>query len=147
MRLRFSQGESVGVLLPQRRLVFAYAKGLKELGIDVLTDSWDGIEFGDPRPKVLTYHEAKGLTFDSIFMPRLDTGAFTEHLLRRQSPLIFVGVSRAVRWACLSTLSEKMVPSIAAIVNGDALDYVEVQRIGATAGATDLSSEDDELPF
>lgn len=147
MRLRFSQGESVGVLLPQRRLVFAYAKGLKELGIDVLTDSRDGIEFGDPRPKVLTYHEAKGLTFDSIFMPRLDTGAFTEHLLRRQLPLIFVGVSRAVRWACLSTLSEKMIPPIAAITHGDALDYVEVQRIGATTEVTDLSPDDDELPF
>jgi len=147
MRLRFSQGESVGVLLPQRRLVFGYAKGFQELGIDVLTDSREGIQFGDPRPKVLTYHEAKGLTFDSIFMPRLDTGAFTEHLLRRQLPLMFVGVSRAVRWACLSTLAEKMVPPVSGIINGDMLDYVEVKRITASAQGTAVAPDDDELPF
>ena len=147
MRLRFSQGESVGVLLPQRRLVFGYAKGFKELGIDVLTDTREGIEFGDPRPKVLSYHEAKGLTFDSIFMPRLDTGAFTEHLLRRQLPLMFVGVSRAVRWVCLSTLAEKMVPPVADIVNGGMLDYVEVKRVTAATVDTTPPPEDDELPF
>jgi len=147
MRLRFSQGESVGVLLPQRRLVFGYAKGFKELGIDVLTDTREGIEFGDPRPKVMSYHEAKGLTFDSIFMPRLDTGAFTEHLLRRQLPLMFVGVSRAVRWACLSTLAEKMVPPVADIVNGGMLDYVEVKHVTAAAGDTARPPESDELPF
>lgn len=147
MRLRFSQGESVGVLLPQRRLVFGYAKGFKELGIDVLTDTREGIEFGDPRPKVLTYHEAKGLTFDSVFLPRLDTGAFTEHLLRRQLPLMFVGVSRAVRWACLSTLEAKMIPPVAEIVSHQVLDYVEVQRV--VGGPTDGSVADDEgeLPY
>jgi hypothetical protein len=147
MRLRFAQGESVGVLLPQRRLVFGYAKGFQELGIDVLTDSREGIQFGDPRPKVLTYHEAKGLTFDSIFMPRLDTGAFTEHLLRRQLPLMFVGVSRAVRWACLSTLSERMIPPVAAIMDGNVLDYVEVNRITVPTQEPALPPEDEELPF
>lgn len=147
MRLRFSLGESVGVLLPQRRLVYGYAKGFRELGIDVLTDSREGIQFGDPRPKVLTFHEAKGLTFDSVFMPRLDNGAFNEHLLRRQLPLMFVGVSRAVKWACLSTLSERMVPPIAAIVSGNALDYVEIKRITATTQLTASQSEEDDLPF
>lgn len=147
MRLRFSQGESVGVLLPQRRLVFGYAKGFKELGIDVLTDTREGIEFGDPRPKVLSYHEAKGLTFDSIFMPRLDTGAFTEHLLRRQLPLMFVGVSRAVRWVCLSTIEERMIPPVASIVNGDKPDYVEVKRITVSSPNSDQDMEDDELPY
>ncbi|MFM7013211.1 MAG: hypothetical protein ACKO0Z_28410 [Betaproteobacteria bacterium] len=113
----------------------------------MLTDTREGIEFGDPRPKVLSYHEAKGLTFDSIFMPRLDTGAFTEHLLRRQLPLMFVGVSRAARWACLSTHAERMIPPVAAIVNGEVPEYMEVQRIEATTEAASSPPEDDELPF
>ena len=53
-------------------MLFGYAKGLKELGIDVVTDGREGVDFGDPRPKVLTYHAAKGLAFDSVFLPRLD---------------------------------------------------------------------------
>ena len=113
----------------------------------MLTDTREGIEFGDPRPKVLSYHEAKGLTFDSIFMPRLDTGAFTEHLLRRQLPLMFVGVSRAMRWACLSTLAERMIPPVAAIVDGDVPEYMEVQHVGASSGTTNSNEDDEELPF
>jgi len=148
MRLRFAHGETVAVLLPRRNLVFGYAKGFRESGVDVLTDGRDGVEFGDPRPKVLTYHEAKGLTFDAVFLPRLDTGAFTEHLLRRQLPLLFVGTSRAIRWVCLSTIEGRVIQPIQAIAATTGLDYVDVQRIGATPQARAAADpEADELPF
>ncbi len=150
MRMRFAQGESVGVLLPRRNLVFGYAKGFKDLGIDVVTDGRNGVEFGDPRPKILTYHEAKGLTFDSIFLPRLDTGAFTEHLLKRQMPLMFVGVSRATRWVCLSTLEGRMIAPLQDIVSEVGQAYVEIQQIsGSTAaGSVDDDNEsEEELPY
>lgn len=150
MRMRFAQGESVGVLLPRRNLVFGYAKGFKEIGIDVVTDGRNGVEFGDPRPKILTYHEAKGLTFDTVFLPRLDTGAFTEHLLKRQMPLMFVGVSRATRWACLSTLDGRMIAPLQSMVAGGTQDYIEVQRIDGAPDSEPISGEeepDDELPY
>jgi len=150
MRMRFAQGDSVGVLLPRRNLVFGYAKGFRELGIDVVTDGREGVEFGDPRPKILTYHEAKGLTFDAIFLPRLDTTAFTEHLLRRQMPLMFVGVSRAIRWACLSTLDGRMISPIHEIVTGGTNEYVEVQKMEKAETGEVVTVEfdpDEELPF
>ncbi|KAB2876387.1 MAG: AAA family ATPase [Burkholderiaceae bacterium] len=148
MRLRFARGETVAVLLPRRNLVFGYAKGFREAGIDVLTDGREGVEFGDPRPKVLTYHEAKGLTFDAVFLPRLDTGAFTEHLLRRQMPLLFVGASRAVKWVCLSTIDGRVIQPIQAIAESTGLDYVDVQRFEATPlASTSPDPYGDELPY
>ena len=151
IRTRLARQEAVGILFPQRRMVFGYATGLKELGIDVVTDSREGIDFSDPRPKVLTYHEAKGLTFDSIFLPRLDTRAFTERLLNRMLPMMFVGASRAVKWACLSTTEGRMIPLVQQIADGPAVDYVEVQKFTETStGKSDPDTIEvniDELPF
>jgi len=151
IRTRLARQEAVGILFPQRRMVFGYAKGLKELGIDVVTDSKNGIDFGDPRPKVLTYHEAKGLTFDSVFLPRLDTRAFTEQLLNRMLPMMFVGVSRAVKWVCLSTSEGRMIALVQQVADGPAVDYVEVQRFADKTVEQDEPDDDDseidELPF
>jgi superfamily I DNA/RNA helicase len=150
MRMRFAQGESVGVLLPRRNLVFGYAEGFRALDIDVVTDGRDGVDFGDPRPKILTYHEAKGLTFDTVFLPRLDTGAFTEHLVKRQMPLLFVGVSRATCWACLSTLEGRMIAPLQGIVSKGGQDYVEIQQLSsdtATGHADDDDEPEEELPY
>lgn len=149
IRTRLARQEAIGILFPQRRLVFGYAKGLKELGIDVVTDGREGVDFGDTRPKVLTYHEAKGLTFDSVFLPRLDTRAFTDRLLNRMLPMMFVGVSRAVKWVCLSTSEGRMIPLVQKIAEGPVVDYIEVQRgSAATSNQADPDDEaEDELPF
>lgn len=149
IRMRLARQEAVGILFPQRRLVFGYATGLKKLGIDVITDSRAGVDFGDPRPKVLTYHEAKGLTFDSVFLPRLDNRAFTDRLLTRMLPMMFVGVSRAVKWVCLSTSEGRMIPVVQKIVDSPAVEYVVVQRATAKpSGELDQSTDDEEeLPY
>lgn len=149
IRTRLARQEAIGILFPQRRLVFGYAQGLRDLGIDVVTDSREGVDFGDPRPKVLTYHEAKGLTFDSVFLPRLDTRAFTERMLNRMLPMMFVGVSRAVKWVCLSTSEGRMIPLVQRIADEPAVDYVDVQRIGtAASGQADADDDgEDELPY
>ena len=148
IRTRLARQEAIGILFPQRRLVFGYAKGLKVLGIDVVTDGREGVDFGDPRPKVLTYHEAKGLTFDSVFLPRLDTRAFTDRLLDRMLPMMFVGVSRAVKWVCLSTSEGRMIPLVQKIADGPVVDYVDVQRVSATVSdQADADEDEDELPY
>lgn len=150
MRMRFAQGDSLGILLPRKKLVHGYATGFLELGIDVVADSRGGVEFGDPRPKILTYHEAKGLTFDSVFLPRLDTGAFTQNLLRRLMPMMFVGISRAVRWACLSTLEGRIIPPVKEILSLGELNYVEVQKISTDPASGQSDNEEDvdeDLPF
>ena len=60
---------------------------------------------------------------------------------------MFVGVSRAVRWACLSTLEAKMIPPVAEIVNQQVLDYVEVQRVTGGAPSGSVAEDEDELPY
>ena len=61
-------------------------------------------DFSSSRPKLMPYHSAKGLTFDSVFLPRLQDNAFfrqPEDTLRR---LIFVGITRAITWIFMSSV-------------------------------------------
>ena len=71
--------ERIGIIVPTKRQLHSLSKGLEERGIavekaihpDVLADDDKPLNFGSPVPKISTYHSAKGLTFDSVLMPRL----------------------------------------------------------------------------
>ncbi len=81
--------------------MFGLAKGLADLGFEVETK--DTLNFASNRPKVLTYQSAKGLTFDTVLMPRLVRPSFTrepDDLIER---LLFVGITRAMTWVYLSS--------------------------------------------
>lgn len=111
LHARLSKGERVGILLAQKRQVFGFAKGLREAGVEVETqrdrargDSPDDVvDFGNERPKLLTYHSAKGLTFDSVLLPRLVPTSFKGMSSSRVNRLLFVGITRAVTWVYMST--------------------------------------------
>jgi len=64
-------------------------------------------------------------------------------------PLMFVGVSRAVKWVCLSTREGVMIPPIQQIAQMELLDYVDVRRWeGSKIESLDLDpDEEDPLPF
>jgi DNA helicase-2/ATP-dependent DNA helicase PcrA len=57
---------------------------------------------------LLTYHRAKGLEFDAVFLPRLDAGELPSKLARTEEEraeerrLLYVGITRARRWLALS---------------------------------------------
>jgi DNA helicase-2/ATP-dependent DNA helicase PcrA len=58
---------------------------------------------------LLTYHRAKGLEFDAVFLPRLEEGelparqsAFADALLQEERRLLYVGMTRARRHLHLS---------------------------------------------
>ena len=81
-------------------------EAFKKLGLEVslLAKRKDPpIDFNDGSPKILTYHQAKGLTFDIVFMPRLDLKAFRSNNKDEILVELFVGCSRAVEWVCLSS--------------------------------------------
>jgi superfamily I DNA/RNA helicase len=141
IHLRLSNNETIGILFPQNRLVYGYAKGLKELGIDIDTNSRNGLDFSNGRPKALTYHEAKGLTFDSVFMPKLDTDAFTNKMSERLKSLLFVGVSRAVSWVYLSGIDGKLIDVAANLCNENSKDYLEIQRKNITDASNSNQAE------
>lgn len=62
------------------------------------------IDFSNPCPKLMTYHSAKGLTFDSVFLPRLIGSSFSNHSAKLQLRLMFVATTRAARWVHLSSV-------------------------------------------
>ena len=105
VKTRIMRNESVAILLPKNNMVYGYTKALKEASIDV--EDHQDLDFNKNTPKVLTYHSAKGLTFDSVLLPRLVSssfGQFNEDEIRRQ---IFVGITRAQSWVYLSTTKSR----------------------------------------
>lgn len=107
VRQRMALGDRVGILLPRTRQVLSTARLLEESGIPVQralsTRSGPGsdADFGSPLPKLCTYHSAKGLTFDSVLLPRLGDDSFPRDQGPSRRRLLFVGISRASRWAFL----------------------------------------------
>lgn len=55
----------------------------------------------------LPYHSAKGLTFDTVILPRLVPSAFGKMGPERIERMLFVGITRAIRWVYLSTVADR----------------------------------------
>ncbi len=110
LKTRLAKGERIAILFPQKRQVFGYASAFADMGIEVEVPArnndakYIAHDFSSARPKLMPYHSAKGLTFDTVFLPRLQDNAFfnqTEDTLRR---LIFVGITRATSWVFMSSV-------------------------------------------
>ena len=106
--LNVEKGDRVAVLLPLKRQVLWFAQRLREAGLKVETQ--DDLNFASDTPKVITYHSAKGLTFDSVLLPRLTPKSFQVFSQEQIERLLFVALTRATRWAYLST--DGMLPHL-----------------------------------
>lgn len=112
VRQRQAMRENVGILVPTSSLVHRLAKDLDERGIAlekaIPIDAQNVIhtpyDFGNNRPKITTYCEAKGLSFDSVLMPQLTENALSEIPSHLRHRFIFIGMVRAARWVYLSTV-------------------------------------------
>jgi hypothetical protein len=115
IRERLLVDRSIAILFHLRRQVWGFAKALQEAGLEVETwDRRDGTElnFGNGLPKVLTLHSAKGLTFDTVVMPRLVQNSFPRVSDARREKLLYVGITRAVKWVYLSSVDGKSVDEL-----------------------------------
>lgn len=112
VRQRLVMKDKVGILVPINRLVHRVAKALEDRGIEaekaiplsaqnVIHKPYD---FGNDLPKITTYPMARGLTFDSVLMPRLTENSFSKipPFLRHRH--LFVGITRACKWVYMSTV-------------------------------------------
>jgi superfamily I DNA/RNA helicase len=116
-RARLLRGERIAVLLPSRRLVQRFASGLHGLGVPVEVPyrhgeegTFPALDFASELVKVMPFHSAKGLTFDSVLLPRLRSDDFHprgDASLRR---LLFVGITRATAWVYLATRESEPLP-------------------------------------
>ena len=100
-KVRLEKGEKVAILLPQKRQVYGFAKGLQEAGLPVETQ--EALSFVSDLPKLITMHSAKGLTFDTVLLPRLNARSFINVSPARMERLLFVAITRATRWLYIST--------------------------------------------
>jgi superfamily I DNA/RNA helicase len=109
LRERLLRNERVAILFPTFPQVGLFAGFLRAQGImadqQTQTDTQGrrpALDFSSGRPAVLTYHSAKGLTFDSVLMPGLTKSAIrARHSSVRR--MLFVAVTRATDWAYLSS--------------------------------------------
>lgn len=105
LRVRLAKGERVAVLFNQRRQVFGFANSLRQAGIEIETR--EDLDFSSSSPKFITYHSAKGLTFDTVLLPRLVGGSFPKKQEESIIRLLFVGITRATKWVYLSAVQGK----------------------------------------
>ena len=114
VRTRIDRNERIAILFPTRRHMFGYGRALREAGLEVEVnkhsrknkrreDALPGIDFGTPLPKLMPYPSSKGLTFDTVLMPRLNRGFVKKIDPDRLERWLFVGITRATRWFYVST--------------------------------------------
>lgn len=125
IRTRQTLGDSIAVLYPTNKLCYGYATGFKELGIEVevgfrnrTNSDYISIDFDSDKPKIMTYHSAKGLTFDTVIMPSLQHSAFRGmDSISIEENLLFVGITRAIKWVCLCSRYNNALPQIEKLKN------------------------------
>jgi superfamily I DNA/RNA helicase len=108
-RMKFD--ERIGIIFPRKDQVFGFNQALAAAGLEVEVQD-KKIDFTSDRPKLMTYHSAKGLTFDTVIMPRLVPKSFMGvppgHLERQ----LFTGITRARKWVYMSTDQKWPLPQL-----------------------------------
>lgn len=130
--------ERVGIIVAGNKQVHGYTKGLAERSVQVqrVTTRRKGTtvhmkcDFANELPKIATFHMAKGLTFDTVILPRLTERAFMDAMPRAQGEarrrFLFVGIARATQYVYLST------------ERGQELAEMELLRAAAEAGDLEI---------
>ncbi|WP_257279589.1 MULTISPECIES: 3'-5' exonuclease [unclassified Endozoicomonas] len=114
VRTRLRKNESVAILLPKRAQISSMYNSLTAAGIEAETQTKLGpdLDFTTDNPKLLTYHSAKGLTFDCVILPRLVNSVFKHESEEERKRLIFVGITRATQWVFMSTVDGQILTEI-----------------------------------
>ena len=127
VRNRIDKNDRMAILFPTRRHVYGYTRALQEAGMEVEVPSQGkrkkkragsgkkgakkaapelpAIDFSTARPKLMPYPSAKGLTFDTVLMPRLIPRLFGKVDAGRLDRWLFVGIICATQWVYFSTIN------------------------------------------
>ena len=135
IRHRQVMNERVGIIVPMNKHLFGMAKGLEERGVivekairkDSKRKNENLCDFGNSVPKIATYHMAKGLTFDSVLLPRLVEYSFPRIQDVARQRIIFVGIARATQWVYLSMVKDKEISEIDILHEAERCGHLSVQ--------------------
>lgn len=124
--------ERIGIIVPTNKQLYGFSKGLDARGVTVekaVPRSEDGeCDFGNAMPKIATYYSAKGLTFDSVLLPRLTESSFSWIDETTRLRLFFVGIARATQWVYLSTVQGKEFSEIKTIKDAEINGHLTLQH-------------------
>lgn len=124
--------ERIGIIVPTNKQLYGFGKGLDDRGVTVekaVARSEDGTcDFGNAIPKIATYYSAKGLTFDSVLLPRLTESSFSWIEDSTRIRLFFVGIARATQWVYLSTVKGKEFSEIKIIHDAETNGHLTLQH-------------------
>ena len=112
VQMRQSMNEKVGIIVATDRLLHETAEKLMKRGVrvekvterdaqNVLHEPYD---LRNLVPKITTFGKAKGLAFDTVFLPRLVEDAFSNIQEETRLKILYVGITRARQWIYLSTV-------------------------------------------
>jgi superfamily I DNA/RNA helicase len=139
VRQKLVQKNRVGILVATNSLVHSLAKSLLDKGIEtekaITLDAQNVIhmpyDFRNNLPKITTYSMAKGLTFDSVLLPRLTEGSFSNLSSNHQQQLLFMGISRASQWVYLSTVKGQEFQEMATLRSAQSDGHLRiVHKVG-----------------
>jgi hypothetical protein len=147
IRARQVLNERIGIIVPTNRLVYGLAEGLAERGVMVEKAATKEIagkvnvtcSFNNLVPKIATFFMAKGLTFDSVLLPRLTANAYDWTRREQLKRMMFVGIARATQWVYLSTAKGAEFAEMAVMREAAAQGHLTMQGSGDWKGG---SSED-----
>ncbi len=144
VRERQMKGDRIAILLPQKRQVFGFAKGLREAGLEVeIPEQIKGrsdfapLDFTTNIPKLMPYPSAKGITFDSVLMPRLSSASFGKMPIDKLQRLIFVGITRATKWVYMSGDGGRL-PIFKILAELEEEKQIVINRCNTSPGLFDL---------
>ncbi len=140
LNTRIIKGDSIGILFPQNAQVYGFAEGLKGMNIEVETTKKH--DFNNNSPKLMSFHSSKGLTFDSVFLVRLNT--FRHQTQEELNRLMFVGISRATEWAYISTTDPDTILLLKSIIENP-IPNIFVSHFNDTNDSNEEDNDDDEF--
>ena len=147
LRQRLLLDSRIGIFISNRSQVSILARYLRDQGLEVETQ--ENMDFSSRRPKVMTFHSAKGLTFDSVFLPQLGASVFTYRTESEIYRLLFMGITCATRWVYLSAVQTDALPLVQKMqlfVPEERL-FVKKGPSGAQCVGKSVEREEDVLDF
>jgi superfamily I DNA/RNA helicase len=144
-------GKRVGILLPTNNMVNGIADGMRERGVEVEKVQARGQaqeDFNIITPKVLTVHSAKGLTFDTIMIPRVVDYKYS--WARNIKKMLFVASTRALEWVYYGTVEKDMCDELKYLLpleEGGQLEIQNPRNITAPKPVTVTEGDGLDLPM
>ena len=154
VRTRIDRNERIAILLPNKRLTFGFAHALREAGLKVEVNQstvrkneiLSAIDFSTASPKVMAFPSAKGLTFDTVLMPRWNKRFLQKIDLGRLERWLFVGITRATRWFYVSTTDGEQAQFFERFRGLQQRDQMTIQQHGDQLQVEGTQKSDGDAP-